>query len=315
MHESFKITNIVFQISFMKKYFSIILLSLFLFNTKAVYSQEMNMRITVNSDRVQGTDKTAFTTLQDILTQFVNGRKWTDATFMTNEKLDCSMLITINSVEQDLYNAEIQIIVNRPVYNSSYTSPLFNYKDTEFEFNYVLGQIVEFSENNIDNNLSATIAYYVYIILGLDFDSFSLNGGKTYFEKAMSIATSAQTLSNKGWTPFGSDRNRYALALALTEESSAVFHPMWYNYHRKGLDEMVANPTRGRVEVEKTIPDLQKIYQSRPASPLLSFWSDTKLDEVINIYTKATKEEKEQAAKILESLFPTKRHIIANMKK
>ena len=299
----------------MKKYFSIIFVFLFLFDVGVINSQEMNMRITVNSDRIQGTDKTVFTTLQDVLTQFVNGRKWTDATFLANEKLDCSMLITITSVEQDVYNGEIQVIASRPVFNSSYTTPLFNYKDTEFEFNYILGQNLDFSENNVDNNLSATIAYYVYIILGLDFDSFSLNGGKPYFEKAMSIATTSQTLSNKGWTPFGNDKNRYALALALTEESSSVFHPMWYNYHRKGLDEMVANSTRGRVEIEMTIPDLQKIYQARPASPLLSFWSDTKLDEVISVYTKATSEEKEQAAKILESLFPTKRHIINNIKK
>lgn len=299
----------------MNKYLSIVLFSIFIFNVDVVVSQEMNMRITINSDHIQGTDKTVFTTLQDLLNQFVNGRKWTDAAFLAKERLDCSMLITVTNVEQDTYTGEIQVISNRPVFNSSYTSPLFNYKDTEFEFIYILGQNLDFSENNIDNNLSATVAYYVYIILGLDFDSFSLNGGKPFFEKAMTIATSSQTLSSKGWTPFGNDKNRYALALALTEESSSAFHPMWYNYHRKGLDEMAANATRGRVEIEKTIPDLQKIYQSRPASPILSFWSDTKLDEVINVYTKSSTEEKQQALKILESIFPTKRHIISNIKK
>lgn len=299
-----------------KKICKSIFLLVVLLNVMIVHSQEMNMRLTINADRIQGTDNTVYTTLQDNLSQMVNGRKWTDLTFQPNEKIDCSMLITINSEEQDVYNAEIQITVNRPVYNSSYTTPLFNYRDTEFEFNYIAGQNLEFSENNVDNNLTAVIAYYVYIILGLDFDSFSLNGGKPFFEKAMSIANSAQSLSStKGWNPFGNDHNRYALALAFTEESSSVFHPMWYNYHRKGLDEMVANPTRGRVEIEKTIPDLQKIRQSRPASPLLSFWSDTKLDEVINIYTKASREEKQQTAQILETLFPTKRHIISNIRK
>ncbi|HCO66704.1 MAG TPA: DUF4835 domain-containing protein, partial [Dysgonomonas sp.] len=254
-----------------KKICKSIFMLVVLLNVMIVHSQEMNMRLTINVDRIQGTDNTVYTALQDNLSQMVNGRKWTDLTFQQNEKIDCSMLITINSEEQDVYNAEIQITVNRPVYNSSYTTPLFNYRDTEFEFNYIAGQNLEFSENNVDNNLTAVIAYYVYIILGLDFDSFSLNGGKPYFEKAMSIANSAQSLnSTKGWNPFGNDRNRYALALAFTEESSAVFHPMWYNYHRKGLDEMVANPTRGRVEIEKTIPDLQKIRQSRPASPILS---------------------------------------------
>lgn len=294
---------------------SAILLSVFLFCTEKAVSQEMNMRITINSDKIQGTDKTIYTTLQDALTQFVNARKWTDATFQANEKIDCSMLITINSQSQDTYSAEIQIVSNRPVYNSSYISPLFNFKDTDFEFDYILGQNIDFTDTNIDNNLSATVAFYVYIILGLDFDSFSPNGGKPYFEKAMSIATSAQYLGKKGWTPFDNNRNRYSLALALTEESSASFHPMWYNYHRKGLDEMVANETRGRREIENTIPELQKIYQARPSSPILLFWGDTKIDEVINVYSKATNEEKQQAAKILESLYPTRRHIISNIKK
>lgn len=299
----------------MKTFLSAILLSIFLLNVGTINSQEMNMRITINTDKIQGTDKSIYTSLQDALTQFVNGRKWTDATFLTNEKIDCSMLITINSAAENTYSGEIQVISNRPVYNSSYTSPLFQYKDSDFEFDYILGQNIDFTENNIDNNLSATIAFYVYIILGLDFDSFALNGGKPYFEKAMSIATSAQYLGKKGWTPFDSDRNRYSLALALTEESSSAFHPMWYNYHRKGLDEMVSNSTRGRTEIEKTIPDLQKIRQARPASPILLFWGDTKLDELINVYSKATNEEKQQAAKILESLYPTKRHIISRITK
>lgn len=287
-----------------------------LLNIAGVASQELNMKITVNSDRISGTDKSIYTDLEDVLNQFVNGRKWTDNTFATNEKIDCSMLITINEIpEVNSYKADIQVISNRPVYNSSYTSPLFNLKDSEFEFSYISGQNIEFSDNYIDNNLSATIAFYVYIILGLDFDSFGLNGGKVFFDKAMNIATNAQSLDSKGWSTFGSDRNRYALARALTDESTSVFHSMWYNYHRKGLDEMVNNANRGRVEIENTIPDLQKIYQARPASPILFFFGDTKLDEIVSIYTKATTEEKQNAYSILQSLYPTKRYIIDNIKK
>jgi len=285
-------------------------------NVGLAFSQELNMKITINSDRISGTDRSTFTNLEDALNQFVNGRKWTDVTFLTNEKIDCSMLITISEIpEENSYRADIQVISSRPVYNSSYTSSLFNFKDGDFEFNYISGQNLEFSDNYIDNNLTATIAFYVYIILGLDFDSFGLNGGKPYFDKAMNIATGAQSLNTKGWTPFGGDRNRYALALSLTDESISVFHSMWYNYHRKGLDEMVNNPNRGRVEVENTIPDLQKIYQARPASPLLFFFGDTKLDEIVNIYTKATKEEKQNAYNILQAIYPTKRYIIDNIKK
>lgn len=278
-------------------------------------SQELNMKITINSDRISGTDKQKYTTLQDILNQFVNGRKWTDATFASNERIECSMLITIIEESDNSYKAEIQATSTRPVYNSSYNSPLFNYKDTEFEFDYIEGQSLEFAENNIDNNLTATIAFYVYVILGLDFDSFHLNGGKTYFDKAVNIVSGAQALNTKGWAAFGGDRNRYSLARALTDESTSVFHTLWYNYHRKGLDEMAANATRGRTEIEKTLPMLQQVYQSRPSSPLLYFFGDTKLDELVNVYSKATLEEKNNAVKILENIYPSKRHIIENLRK
>jgi len=278
-------------------------------------SQELNMKMTINSDRIQGTDKQKYTTLQDILSQFVNGRKWTDATFNINERIESSMLITIIEEGENSFKAEIQVTSTRPVYNSSYNTPLFNFKDIEFEFDYIPGQSVEFAENNIDNNLTATIAYYVYIILGLDFDSYSLHGGKTYFERALNIVNVAQALNTKGWAAFGGDRNRYALATAFTDESTSVFHTLWYNYHRKGLDEMAANATRGRTEIEKILPQLQQIYQARPASPLLFFFGDTKLDELINVYSKATREEKNDAIKILENIYPSRRHIIENLKK
>ena len=131
----------------------------------------------------------------------------------------------------------------------------------------------------------------------------------------MQIVNNAQSLNTKGWAPFGGDRNRYAMALALTEESSSVFHSMWYNYHRKGLDEMAANPSRGRAGVIATIPDLQTIYKARPSSAILSFYGDTKLDELVNIYSEATSEEKNEAYKILQPIFPTKRYIIDKIKK
>jgi len=279
------------------------------------YSQELDMKITVNSDRIEGSDKTIFSNIEDALNQLVNNRKWTDEVFLQNERISSTMLITILSSTDNSYTADIQITSTRPVYNSSYTSPTFNFRDNEFDFNYIPGQNIEFSENNIDNNLTAVISYYVYIILGMDFDSFSLNGGKPYFEKAMYIATSAQSLSEKGWAPFGNDRNRYSLALSLTDDTSSIFHSMWYNYHRKGLDEMVANPTRGRTEIENTLPDLQKIKQTRPSSPIVVFWGDTKLEEVINIYTKANNEEKQNGIKMLESLYPSRRNAIERIKK
>lgn len=278
-------------------------------------AQEFNMKITLNTNQIQGTDKSIFEKMEESLNKLVNDRKWTDATFATNELIEGSILITINEVQENTYKGDVQIIVNRPVYNATYNTPLLNYRDTEFEFSYLLGENLEYIENNINSNLVATVAYYVYIILGLDFDSYALNGGKPYYEKAMQIVNNAQSLNTKGWAPFGGDRNRYAMAMALTEESSSVFHSMWYNYHRKGLDEMAANPSRGRAGVIATVPDLQTIYKARPASAILSFYGDTKLDELINIYSEATSEEKSEAYKILQPIFPTKRYVIDKIKK
>ncbi len=288
---------------------------MFISGSGLIKAQELNMKVTLNTSQIQGTDKSVFDKIEESLNQLVNDRKWTDATFAVNELIEGSILITINEVQENSYKGEIQIIVNRPVYNATYNTPLLNYRDTEFEFSYLLGENLEYIENNINSNLVATVAYYVYIVLGLDFDSYALNGGKPYYEKAMQIVNNAQSLNTKGWAPFGGDRNRYAMALALTEESSSVFHSMWYNYHRKGLDEMAANPSRGRAGVIATIPDLQTIYKARPSSALLSFYGDTKLDELVNIYSEATSEEKNEAYKILQPIFPTKRYIIDKIKK
>lgn len=291
----------------MKKYICFLLL---IFSLQ-LSAQELNMKITVNASKLGDVNQTVFTTLEEALNQFANGRKWTDATFASNELIDCAILITLDELtEQNTYKATLQITSSRPVYNSSYTTPMFNFRDSEFEFSYVQGENLQFNENNISSNLTAVIAYYVYIVLGLDFDSFGLGDGKPYFEKAFAVANNAQSLNTNGWAVFGSDKNRYALGLALTEESSSDFHTMWYNYHRKGLDDMAANSTRGRTAIEETIPLLQNIYKARPASPIISFYGDAKLDELMNIYTTASNEEKKDAYKILESIFPTKKYIL-----
>lgn len=293
-----------------------ILIALFI-SVYSLSAQELNIKLTINSDQIQTTDKSVFDQLQEALIQLFNTRKWTDTKFNTNELIQGTILITLKQFNPDdnVYKGEIQISSSRPVYNSTYITPMFNFRDTELEFSYIRGESLEFSENNLTNNLVATVAFYTYIILGFDFDSYSQNGGKPYFEKAMSIAHSSQSLSSIGWATFGSDRNRYALALALTEESSSAFHSLWYNYHRKGLDEMADNPVRGRIGVVKSVSDLQTIYKARPSSVLLSFWGDTKLTEMLDIYAEANSEEKVEAYKILTDIYPTRKYLLGKLKK
>lgn len=288
----------------------------FVFVVTNICAQEVNVKISINSDRIEGMDKAVFTELEESLLRLVNNRRWTDATFSPNEKIDCSILVVIDEVsDQDTYKANIQLASNRPVFNSSYVTPMFTFKDDEFEFFYLKGQSLEFSENNIDNNLTAVIAYYVYIMLGLDFDSYSLGGGKPYFAKAMDIAHAAQSLDTKGWAPFGSEKNRYALATALNDESITDFHSIWYDYHRKGLDDMANNAARGRAAIETVIPELKKLYSVRSASPVILFFGDTKLTEIANICSESSSDEKKELYKTLQSVYPTKKHLLEKMSK
>jgi len=269
-------------------------------------AQEINASITINSDRIQGTDKQIYTTLQGALTEFVNNRRWTDAVFAVNERIDCTMTIIINERTDDNFKAEIQIQARRPVYNSSYTTTLLNFRDTQVDFTYVEFEQLEYSETTLQNNLTATIVFYIYTILGLDFDGFSPKGGTPFFQQAMQIVNLAQSQPGwTGWQPFESNRNRHAVVTALTETASDGFRDMWYTYHRRGLDEMAANSDRGRTNIINAIPAISEYRSARPSSVLLLMFSDAKLDEIVAIYSKATAQEKQEGLTLLSNLYPT----------
>lgn len=276
-------------------------------------AQELSVKLTINTQKVQNADADLFKTLQDGLTEFLNESRWTNSNFRMNEKIDCTFTITVNSSEGTRHSCDLQITTRRPVHNSAYTTPTLNFKDAEFAFDYNR-ESIEYNETNMSSNLVAVMTYYAYVIVGLDFDSFSPNGGRPYFERAMEIANAAQSLNESGWRAFDNDKNRYALALALTEESSTSFHDMWYRYHRLGMDEMAASSDRGRTRIIESLNDLDKLYQARPSSVLLSIYGDTKLDELVNVYTKATVEEKASAHKILQKIYPTKGSTIDKIK-
>lgn len=269
-------------------------------------AQEVNARITINSEKIQATNKQVFTTLQKALTEFVNNRKWTDATFAVNERIDCSITLIINEMPSDnSFKAEIQVQARRPVYNSSYTTTLLNFRDTQLDFDYTEFEPVEYTENSLSSNLTATIVYYIYTVLGLDFDSFSPKGGAPFLAQAQQVVSLAQAQPSwNGWKAFENDRNRHALSTALTDNTSDLFHEMWYNYHRKGLDEMAANPDRGRTTIISLLPTLNQIKSARPTSVLLQMFADTKLDEIVSIYSKATTQEKQEGYKELSNLYP-----------
>lgn len=278
-------------------------------------SSELNARITINSDKVQGTNTQIFTTLQTALNEFVNNKKWTNATFSLNERIECSFTIILSELTDTQFKGEIQVQARRPVYNSTYTTTIFNFRDTQFDFEYTEYEPLEYSETTLNSNLTATIVYYIYIILGFDFDSFSPKGGTPFFQQAQQIVTLAQANSSwTGWKAFDSDRNRHALMTAVTENQGESFRQFWYDFHRKGLDEMAANADRGRMNIIEALPVLTEFKKARPNSVLLQFFADSKLDEVVAIYSNATQREKQEGYDLLSNLFPSQTNRLSTLK-
>lgn len=280
-------------------------------------ANEFNAQVKINSDKIQGTNKQVFTTLQNALIEFINSKKWTDATFGINERIDCTFNIIINEMpSESSFKAELQVQASRPVYNSSYVTNLLNFRDTQLDFDYTEFEPLEYTENTLNSNLTATIIFYLYTILGLDFDSFSPKGGSDFFQQAQQIVTLAQAQTSwNGWKAFDSDRNRHAIVTALTENVADGYRDMWYTYHLKGLDEMAANADRGRTTILSLLPVLEELKKTRPNSVLLQMFADSKLDEVVAIYSKATTTEKQEGYKLLSNLYPAMTTRMESLKK
>ncbi|MDH6359249.1 DUF4835 family protein [Parabacteroides sp. PF5-9] len=274
--------------------------------TLNTFAQEINARVTVNGSKISTTETRIFTTLQDALTEFINNRKWTDATFAVTERIDCNITILLNEMTDNTFKGEIQIAARRPVYNSSYTTALLNFRDTQLDFEYIEYEPLEYADNTLSSNLTATVVFYLYTILGLDFDSFSPKGGSVFYQQAQQIVNLAQGQASwSGWKAFDNNNNRHAVITALTENASETFRELWYTYHRKGLDEMAANADRGRTTILSALPALEQIKSARPTSVILQLFADAKLEEIVLIYSKATMQEKQQGYEMLSKLYPT----------
>ena len=285
----------------MKKSISIILL---LFVSFSLFSQELNCNVQINSSKIQGSNKSVFTALQTSITDFLNNRRWTDMKFTQSERIDCSINIIINSVDGDNFKSEMTVQARRPVYNSSYYSPLFNFKDKSFDFTYKEFEPLEFNENNINSNLTAVLAYYAYVIIGYDMDSFSRLGGTPYFQKAENIVNQAQSQSWTGWKAFEDSKNRYALINNIMDEAFKKYREYFYEYHRLGLDIMTENAANGRAKIADGIQVLRDANRERPSAIVISSFLDAKTDELINVFKQGTPDEKEKVVEILTDVNP-----------
>lgn len=269
-------------------------------------AQELDARIVVNHNQIQGTEATVFENLQQTLEQFVNDRQWTNLKFQKNERISCSFNITVTKYDQatGIFTCKAMVQANRPIYNASYTTTLFQITDNDFNFQFNPFDQLEWNEQSVDNQLTALFAYYAYLFIGMNLDSFAPMGGEDVLQRCMNLTNNAQNLNFTGWKSFDSDRNRFAIINDYLDGSMQPFRQLQYDYYRKGLDEMANNVERGRTEVSTAIEnDLKKCHEERPTSMLPQIWTDYKRDELANIYKgKGTQKEKETVYDILFSI-------------
>lgn len=278
-------------------------------------AQELKCTVEVNAQQIEGVSKSVFETLKSTLSDYLNETKFTNATFSPVEKIDCRFFLTVKEYKDDKIKGEIQAQVSRPVYNSTYTTNLFNFRDTRVEFEYHEGDPLVFNETNVDTNLRALADFYAYLFLAIDFDSFSPRGGQPYFERAQSILQQAQSFGEIGWRPFEDPKNRSGVLSSFTDSNMSGIRDMLYEYHRKGLDEMVTSPDKGRQAITKSIKAIGEVYKVAPMSVALSLFRDSKLDELVNVYSKAPQTERDEVYRLLEPIYPTDRDRLEKIRK
>ena len=285
---------------------TILLIFAILIFTNEIRAQELQARVTLNYSQIQGTDASVFEDLKQTLTQFINDRQWTNLQFQKNERIPCNFNITVTKYDNssNLFTCKATIQANRPVYNSTYTSTIYNNTDNDFNFNYAQFDQLQFNEENVDNQLTALIAYYAYLIIGINLDTFAPMGGEEVLQQCMNLANNSQNLNFPGWKAFDNDRNRFAIINDYLDGGMKAFRQLQYDYYRTGLDEMANNVERGRTNITTAIEnDLKKCHEDKPMSMLPQIWTDYKRDELANIYKgKGTQKEKESVYNILFSI-------------
>lgn len=279
----------------------------FIFTDSSV-AQELQVKVRINHAQIQGTDDAVFEELQQVMEDFMNNRQWTSLQFQKNERIQCTINVTVTKYDKDngTFTCSALVQGNRPVYNSAYTSTFYNNNDVNFTFHYQQFDQLEFNEENVDNQLTALMAYYAYLLIGLDLDTFALKGGEEVLQQCMYLVNNAQNLEFPGWKSFDNDRNRFAIINDYLDGAMEPFRQLQYDYYRKGLDEMANNADRGRTEITTALELLQQAHRDKPLSMLPQIWTDYKKDEIASIYKgKGTQKEKDAVYDIVFSINPS----------
>ena len=269
-----------------------------------VKAQEFNIDVTVSTARVEGTDQRAYESLKEAILNFMNNRVWTNVKFEPQERIEGAMAINIKSKNGNIIEAELNIALRRPTFKTNYSTPLFNYLDDDFMFEYIESQPLDFAENMYASNLTSTLAFYAYYTLGLYFDSFGLYGGDPFFKIADQIVTSAQSASESGWKAFDDRDNRYWLNENMMNVAYKPIRQYMYEYHRLGLDKMSTKQDEGKTSITKSLDYLKQAYSERPNLLFLQVITDTKRNEWKSVYTEGSQQEKTKAINIFREIDP-----------
>lgn len=265
----------------MRKIYSLILVCFF----ANLHAQELNCKVVVNYDKITNANTQIFKSLETSLNEFVNKTAWTEKTYKDDEKISCSMFITINSYDSNNFEASIQVQASRPVFNSSFTTPIININDKDFNFQYIEFQNLFYSPTSYDSNLVSVIAYYSYIILGVDAETFKLDSGANYFQSAQEIVSLAAPTGGKGWSQTDKTQNRYYLITDLLSSTFRPYREAMFQYHFNGLDNMNKDLKTSKETLIQSINTLSSLHSARPNSYLTRIFFDSKADEIVSIFT------------------------------
>jgi len=267
-------------------------------------AQEFNFDVSVSTARVEGTEQRAFESLKDGIINFMNNRVWTNIEFKPEERLEGAIVVNVKKKEGNIIEAELNIALRRPTFKTNFSTPLFNYIDDDFVFEYIESQPLDFNENTYMSNLTSTLAFYAYYCLGLYFDSFGLYGGEEFFKAAERVVDAAQSADESGWKAFDDKRNRYWLCENMINASYKPLRQYMYEYHRLGMDKMSTKQEEGRAAITKSLEYLQQMYSQRPNLLSIQIINDTKRGEWKSIYTEGTQQEKTKAVNLLREIDP-----------
>jgi len=291
-----------------------LLLVSIIFISVSSIAQELNCTVSINADQTGQQNLQVFRTLESQLLDFINTTHWTDKEYKNQERIDCNMSIIISEFESDVFTASIQIQASRPIFNSTYNSPIYNYNDKQFNFTYVEFQPLNFNINNFDSNLISVIAFHVYTVLGLDADTFELNGGEKYFDIAKQIVNTAASSGSRGWKSTDGNQSRFRFNDALVSQVYKEFHTAMYEYHRLGLDLMSNSQRESKTNIVKAIGTLKTINDRRPNSFLLRTFFDAKADEIQSVFSDGPAVDITALINNLNRMAPTKRSNWAEIK-